>query len=54
VSLLSFLASHPDERRDLGNADASTCPNGIPGGAEVDIVTIIQAVNHALESCGGG
>ena len=35
----------------LGSAQASTCPYGIPSGAEVDIAVIIQAVNHALTSC---
>ena len=36
---------------DLGTADASACPNGIPSGAEVDIALIIQAVNNALTNC---
>ncbi len=33
---------------DLGSADPSACPNGIPPGSTVDITLIIQAVNNAL------
>jgi predicted outer membrane repeat protein len=39
---------------DLGSADASTCPYGIPSGSNVDVVLIVQAVNNALSGCGGG
>ena len=39
---------------DLGTADASACPNGIPSGEAVDITLIIRAVNNALNGCGGG
>ncbi len=35
----------------LGNADASACPLGIPGGASVTISMIIQAVHNALNGC---
>jgi hypothetical protein len=34
---------------DLGAADASACPHGIP--REVDITLIVQAVGYALTSC---
>jgi parallel beta helix pectate lyase-like protein len=37
----------------LGNAQPSTCLHGVPGGATVDIALIIQAVDHALNSCNG-
>jgi hypothetical protein len=37
----------------LGNARPSACPNGVPSGAEVDIALILQAVNNALNGCGG-
>jgi len=37
----------------LGNADVSTCPNGVASGTQVDIALIIQAVNDALNGCGG-
>lgn len=37
----------------LGNAEASLCPYGIPGGRQVDVAMIIQAVNNALNGCGG-
>ena len=36
---------------DLGTADPSACPNGIPSGDTVDITLIVQAVNNALNSC---
>jgi len=36
---------------DLGTADASACPNGIPSGGNVDIALLIQAVNNALNAC---
>jgi CSLREA domain-containing protein len=36
---------------DLGNADVSACPNGIPPGATVDIALIIRAVDNALIGC---
>ncbi len=35
----------------LGNVDASTCSNGIPSGAQVDIALIIRAVNSVLNGC---
>ena len=38
---------------DLGIADASACPNGIPSGVSVDITLIIQAVGYALTNCPG-
>jgi hypothetical protein len=38
----------------LGDAEPSACPNGVPTGAEVDIVSVIQAVNNALHGCGAG
>ena len=37
----------------LGNAQPSACPHGIPGGAEVDIALLIQAVNGVLTGCNG-
>lgn len=36
---------------DLGTADASACPNGIPSGEAVDITLIVKAVGYALASC---
>jgi len=36
----------------LGSALSSACPHGVPGGAEVNIALLIQAVNHALNGCG--
>ena len=36
---------------DLGTADASACPDGIPSGTSVDITLIVQAVNNALNNC---
>ena len=36
---------------DLGTADASTCPNGIPSGTHVDITLIVKAVGYALTNC---
>jgi len=38
---------------DLGTADTSACPNGIPSGAAVDITLIVKAVGGALTSCPG-
>jgi hypothetical protein len=38
----------------LGTAQPSACPQGIPSGDEVTISLIIQAVNRALDGCGGG
>jgi ELWxxDGT repeat protein len=38
----------------LGNAQASVCPHGVPSGAAVNVALIIQAVNVALNGCGGG
>jgi hypothetical protein len=35
----------------LGNAQPPACPHGIPDGATVNVALIIQAVNHALNSC---
>jgi hypothetical protein len=35
----------------LGNAQPSTCPYGVPSGAEVNVALIIQAVNAALNGC---
>ncbi len=32
----------------LGSVQPSVCPHGVPSGASVDIVLILQAVNHAL------
>jgi photosystem II stability/assembly factor-like uncharacterized protein len=37
----------------LGTADASACPHGVPSGGSVDVALIIQAVNNALNGCGG-
>jgi hypothetical protein len=37
----------------LGSAQPSACPDGIPSGSEVNVALIIQAVNHALNGCGG-
>ena len=37
----------------LGNAQPSVCPHGAPGGTEVGIALILQAVNNALTGCGG-
>ncbi len=37
----------------LGNAPASACNNGVPSGRAVDIALIVQAVNDALNGCGG-
>jgi len=36
---------------DLGTADASACPNGIPSGGSVDITLIVKAVGYALNNC---
>jgi hypothetical protein len=33
----------------LGTAELAACPNGLPG--DVDITTILQAVNNALNGC---
>jgi len=38
----------------LGNAQPSACPDGVPNGADVNIVLILTAVNNALNGCGGG
>jgi hypothetical protein len=37
----------------LGNDPASTCPHGVPSGAEINIALIMQAVDDALNGCGG-
>jgi hypothetical protein len=37
----------------LGTAQPSACQHGIPSGGEVTISLIIQAVNNALDGCGG-
>ena len=37
----------------LGNAQPSACQHGVPSGAEVNVALIIQAVNNALNGCGG-
>jgi ELWxxDGT repeat protein len=37
----------------LGGAQPSACPNGIPSGSEVNVALILQAVNNALNGCGG-
>ena len=37
----------------LGNAQPSACPHGVPSGAEVNVALILQAVNAALDGCGG-
>jgi len=36
----------------LGRAQLSACPHGIPSGALVNIVVILQAVSNALNGCG--
>ena len=36
---------------DLGIADASTCPHGVPSGVAVDITQIVAAVGYALTNC---
>jgi len=36
---------------DLGTADVSVCPNGIPSGESVDITMIVKAVGDALNNC---
>jgi len=36
---------------DLGTAEASACPNGIPSGSSPDITLIVKAVNNALTNC---
>ena len=36
----------------LGNAQASACPHGVPGGAEVNVALIVQAVGNTLNGCG--
>ena len=38
---------------DLGTADASTCPRGIPSGETVDVTLIVKAVGNALTNCPG-
>ncbi|HUL98521.1 MAG TPA: CSLREA domain-containing protein [Mycobacterium sp.] len=38
----------------LGNVPPSACAHGIPADVEVDIALIIQAVNNAMNGCGGG
>jgi hypothetical protein len=38
----------------LGTAQPGACPDGVPSGGEVSVALIIQAVNHALNGCGGG
>ena len=38
----------------LGNADATACPGSVPSGDEVNISLVLQAVNNALNGCGGG
>ncbi len=35
----------------LGNAGPSSCPHGIPAGAQVDVRLIIQAVNNLMNGC---
>ena len=35
----------------LGNAQVSTCANGVPTGTQVNIALLIQAVNNALNGC---
>lgn len=37
----------------LGNAQPSACLHGVPSGAAGNIALIIQAVNSALNGCGG-
>jgi photosystem II stability/assembly factor-like uncharacterized protein len=37
----------------LGNAQVSACPHSIPSGAAVNVALIIQAVDNALNGCGG-
>ena len=36
---------------DLGLADASACPHGVPSDVGVDITLIIKAVGYALTNC---
>jgi len=36
---------------DLGTADASACPHGIPSGETVDVTLIVKAVGYALTTC---
>jgi hypothetical protein len=38
----------------LGDAPPSACPHGLPSDTEVVIAVIVEAVNHALNGCGGG
>jgi len=38
----------------VGNAEPSACPNGVPNGTEINTALLVQAVNHALNGCGGG
>ncbi|MGD0947272.1 MAG: right-handed parallel beta-helix repeat-containing protein [Candidatus Binatia bacterium] len=38
----------------LGTAQTTACPDGVPSGDEVNISLILQAVNNALNGCGGG
>jgi hypothetical protein len=35
----------------LGTAAPSVCPQGVPSGADVNVVVIVQAVNNALNGC---
>jgi len=35
----------------LGTAQSSSCPHGIPSGAEVDIAFILRVVSNALRGC---
>ncbi len=37
----------------LGDATPSTCAQGVPSGASVDVALIIQAVTNALRGCAG-
>ena len=38
----------------LGTAQPSACPNGgLPLGGNVNVAVIIQAVNSAMDGCGG-
>jgi hypothetical protein len=37
----------------LGTAPQSTCPLGVPSGAEVDIALLVRGVGNALNGCAG-
>ena len=37
----------------LGNAPRTACPHGVTSSAQVDVAFLVQAVNNALNGCGG-